>query len=151
MQANNPPENTNYASPNNLINKMPCQVNRHRDAPFLFAEFTCARLSLRRLRIHAVHRVQLIQLIRPGRVCVLCHASVIPWPAGEKLSQRLVLCLQLRHMGGRSHVSRAGWCFHRLLGVCSRCKVGEVGLNPAEALDVLFRSHGVVHVELAEL
>jgi len=48
-------------------------------------------------------------------------------------------------------VSGTGRCFHRLLGVCSWCEIGEVGLHSTQALDVLFRGHGVVHVELAEL
>jgi len=48
-------------------------------------------------------------------------------------------------------VSRAGRGFHRLLDVCSWCEVGEVGLDPAQTLDVLFGGHGVVHVELAQL
>lgn len=47
-----------------------------------------------------------------------------------------------------------GWTWRRLhclLGVCSGCKVGKVRLDSPQALDVLFRSHGVVHVELSQL
>ena len=38
-----------------------------------------------------------------------------------------------------------------MLGICSGCKVGKVCLDSAQTLDVLFRSHGVVHVELPQL
>lgn len=48
-------------------------------------------------------------------------------------------------------MGRTRWRFHRLLGVCSGCQIGEVRLNSSQALDVLFRSHGVVHVELSQL
>ena len=41
--------------------------------------------------------------------------------------------------------------FHSLLSVCSRGKVGEIRLDSSQALDVLFRSHGIVHVELPQL
>jgi len=59
---------------------------------FPFAEFNMYTLSsLCRLGVHAIHRVELIHLIRPGRAGVLCHASVVPWPTGEKLSQCLIL------------------------------------------------------------
>ena len=95
-QANNPPEKRESPRrPNNIIN-MPYQIKSPPEMrPFPCAEFTlCALLSLglRHLRVHAVHRVHLIHLIRPGRAGVLCHASVVPWPAGEELPECLVLC-----------------------------------------------------------
>jgi hypothetical protein len=139
--------------PNNDIN-MPLLAeykrNRHLRCAFFRLPSSLVRVSSC-LGVHAVHRVQLVHLVRPWRASVLCHASVVPWPAGEELSQCLVLCLELRHVRGRSHVSRAGRCFHRLLGICSWCEIGEVGLHSTQALDVLFRGHRVVHVELAEL
>ena len=48
-------------------------------------------------------------------------------------------------------MGRTRWRFHRLLGVCSGCKVGKVCLDSSQALDVLFRSHGIIHVELPQL
>ena len=81
----------------------------------------------------------------------MCHAGVVSCPAGEELSQLFVLWLQLRHVRRRRHMGRTWRRFHCLLSICSRCKVGKVRLDPSQALDVLFRSHGVIHVELSQL
>ena len=48
-------------------------------------------------------------------------------------------------------MGRTRWRLHRLLGICSGCKVGKVCLDSSQALDVLFRSHGIIHVELPQL
>lgn len=100
------------------------------------------------LGVHAVHRVH---LIRPRRGGILGHAVLEARPAREEFLQLLVLGLELGHVSRSGHVCRSRWRLGCLPGVCSRHKVGEVGLDSAQALDVLFRGHGFAHIESTQL